>query len=90
MLNILEEPITLSILGGLISLLFLYIHNKISKKENDKIEYLKVFFLVFIIVFLIIQIFIYNKDGNSNLMSGGGYSSKIGENFEIRSGQPDF
>ena len=89
MFNVLEEPITLSILGGLISLLILYIHNKLSKKENDKIEYLKIFFLVFIIVFLIIQIFIYNKDGNSSLMSGGNVFNS-GDNFEIRSGQPDF
>ena len=88
-MNILEEPITLSILGGLISLIILYIKNKITKKENNKIEYLKQFFLVFVVVFLIIQIFIYNKNGNNFNLSGGNMNY-FGDNFEIRSGQPDF
>ena len=38
MLTVLEEPITLSILGGLISLLILYIHNKLSKKKMIKLN----------------------------------------------------
>lgn len=88
-MNILEEPITLSILGGIISLIVLYIHNKITKRENNKIEYLKQFFLVFVVVFLIIQIFIYNKSGNNFNFSGGNINY-LPDNFEIRSGQPNF
>lgn len=92
MVNILEEPITLSILGGLFGLLILYVNNKIYKKENDRIEYLKLFFLIFVVVFIILQVFIFNKDNTGGYLTGGGggYLSGGGDNLEIRGGHPNF
>ena len=87
MSNILEQPIVLSIFGGILALLALYLNNKIYKKENNKVEYLKIFFLVFVIIFLILNIFVLNsyKDGSSQIE--GNYNNT---NFEIKGGNPDF
>ena len=88
MSDILEQPIVLSIFGGIIALVALYLNNKIYKKENNRVEYLKVFFLVFVIIFLILNIFIMNKDGSGQ---SGGYSANYGNlEFDIKGGNPDF
>lgn len=85
MSDILEQPIVLSIFAGLLALIALYLNNKIYKKENNRTEYLKVFFLVFVINFLILNIFIMNKD---NLNQS---DFRIGnKEFEIKGGDPNF
>ena len=85
MSDILEQPIVLSIFGGVLALIILYLNNKIYKKENNRIEYLKVFFLVFVITFLILNIFILNKNGTNQTSF-----SNINQGFEIKGGNPDF
>ena len=84
-MSILKNPIVLSILGSLISILVLYINNKVSKEPHKKTDYLKLFFLVFIILFLTLQIFIFNIENQS----GGSFSSSH-VNVEMRGGNPDF
>ena len=85
MSDILEQPIVLSIFAGVLALIALYLNNKIYKKENNRTEYLKVFFLVFVINFLILNIFIMNKD---NLNQS---DFRIGnKEFEIKGGDPNF
>lgn len=85
MSDILEQPIVLSIFGGILALIALYLNNKIYKKENNRIEYLKVFFLVFVITFLILNIFILNKDGINQTTF-----NNINQGFEIKGGNPGF
>ena len=85
MSDILEQPIVLSIFGGILALVALYLNNKVYKKENNRIDYLKVFFLVFVINFLILNIFVINKEG----VNQTGFSIK-NNNFEIKGGNPEF
>ena len=85
MSDILENPVILSIFGGILALIAIYLNNKIYKKENNRVEYLKVFFLVFVITFLILNIFTLNKQDSTQL--GGNFNSL---NFEVKGGNPDF
>ena len=85
MSDILEQPIVLSIFGGILALVALYLNNKIYKKENNRIEYLKAFFLVFVINFLILNIFVMNKEG----INQTSFSIK-NKDFEIKGGNPEF
>ena len=85
-MSILKNPIVLSIFGSLLSILILYINNKVTKEPHRKTDYMKLFFLVFIILFLILQIFIFNiENGGSGLSFDSG---KV--NIEMRGGNPEF
>lgn len=74
------NPIFLSAFGSIIGILMVYIHNKITKKENNKKEYIKLLCLLFIVSFIVIQMYIYNSDVLNTIQT----------DIEVRSGFPDF
>lgn len=102
MVEILKEPLALAIIGGLISMLVLYVNNKIKKEKNKQSDYMKTFGLVSIICFIVLQIFSHNGGlSNSDGMSGGASTSASllnetnfdvtnGGGINMRGGHPDF
>lgn len=102
MVNLLQEPFALAVVGGIISLIVLYVNNKIKNKKNEKNDYLKTFGLVSIICFIVLQIFSYNiTNMDDSDVSGGGTTipaSLLNDRstgldsggINMRSGHPEF
>ena len=84
-MSALKNPIVLSLVGSFLSLLILYINNKVSKQPHKKEDYLRLFFLVFILQFITLQIYIFNsQNGSSSSFDGDNL------NIEMRGGNPNF
>ena len=93
MVEILKEPIALSILGGLLSMLVLYVNNKIRNEKNVQSEYFKLFGLVTIICFIVLQIFSHqdlNTIVNETMKTVSDASIGTFNNINMRGGHPDF
>ena len=65
----LKNPSVSGIVAGVISIIFYYINNKMTKKNCENINYFKLFILVFIIVYSIVHI---NQNNVFGKQSGGG------------------
>jgi hypothetical protein len=98
MVEVLKEPIALAIIGGLLSMLVLYINNKIKKEKNKQSDYMKTFGLVSVICFIVLQVFSHNAnismDGGSTtpatLLNDKSFDVINGGGINMRGGHPDF
>lgn len=70
-----KDPVIASLLGGIISVIFLYINSYINQKKQDNINYMKQFILVSGIVYFIL----YMNNNNLNV-----------KNTTIHTGNPNF
>ena len=77
------NPILISILGGLVAIVLIYLESKISNKTVtlDKMDYLKYLIIISIIIYGCIYLLT-----NKKLLQTGGNNT----NKEIFTGTPDF
>ncbi len=101
MVEFLKEPFALAIIAGLMSMLVLYINNKVNKEKNVRSDYIKTFALVSIICFIILQIFSHNGGGLTDMVGGGEHMPATllndkfidmvsGGEINMRGGHPNF
>lgn len=51
-MDYLQNPVILSVGGGFVSVLCIFIENKINKKNRKMLDYLKIFFITFLVIYI--------------------------------------
>ena len=81
-MNQMNSNYLLSVCAGIISICIIYLENKYSKKNTDKISYLKLFILFSILTLLVLYI----NNNFSNIPS----INNLLDKQEIMTGKPNF